>query len=58
MSRIRGRDTLSEQRVRSLLHRLGFRFSLRRKELPGNPDIVLPARHAVVFVDGCFWHQH
>jgi DNA mismatch endonuclease (patch repair protein) len=58
MSRIRGRDTLPEKRVRSLLHRLGFRFSLRRKGLPGKPDIVLPARRAVVFVHGCFWHQH
>ena len=58
MSRIRGRDTIPEKRVRSLLHRLGFRFSLRRKDLPGKPDIVLPARNAVVFVHGCFWHQH
>lgn len=58
MSRIRGRDTVPEKCVRSLLHRLGFRFSLRRKDLPGKPDIVLPARHAVVFVHGCFWHQH
>lgn len=58
MSRIRGRDTLPEKRVRSLLHRHGFRFSLRRKDLPGKPDIVLPARRAVVFVHGCFWHQH
>jgi DNA mismatch endonuclease, patch repair protein len=58
MSRIRGSDTLPEKRVRSLLHRLGFRFTLRRKDLPGKPDIVLPAWHAVVFVHGCFWHQH
>lgn len=58
MSRIPGRDTIPERRVRSLLHRLGFRFSLRRKDLPGKPDIVLPARSAVVFVHGCFWHQH
>ena len=58
MSRIRGRDTVPERRVRSLLHRLGFRFSLRCKNLPGKPDIVLPARQAVVFVHGCFWHQH
>jgi DNA mismatch endonuclease, patch repair protein len=58
MSRIRGRDRVPEKRVRSLLHRLGFRFSLRRKKLPGKPDIVLPSRHAVVFVHGCFWHQH
>ena len=58
MSRIRSRDTLPEIRVRSLLHRLGFRFSLRRKELPGKPDIVMPARRTVVFVHGCFWHRH
>lgn len=58
MSRIRGRDTVPERRVRSILHRLRFRFSLRRKDLPGKPDIVLPARRAVVFVHGCFWHQH
>ena len=58
MSRIRNRDTIPEKRVRSILHRLGFRFSLRRKNLPGKPDIVLPARNAVVFVHGCFWHQH
>jgi DNA mismatch endonuclease Vsr len=58
MSRIRSHDTIPEKRVRSLLHRHGFRFSLRRKDLPGKPDIVLPSRRAVVFVHGCFWHQH
>jgi len=58
MSRIHGRDTGPERVVRSLLHRLGLRFSLRRKGLPGKPDIVLPGRGTVVFVHGCFWHQH
>jgi DNA mismatch endonuclease (patch repair protein) len=58
MSRIKGRNTRPEKRVRSLLHRLGFRFSLRRKDLPGRPDIVLPSRHVAVFVHGCFWHRH
>ncbi len=58
MSQIRSRDTAPEKRVRSLLHRLGFRFSLRRNDLPGKPDIVLAARRTVVFVHGCFWHQH
>lgn len=58
MSRIRGRDTTPEIAVRSLLHRLGYRFRLHRKELPGTPDIVLPGRNAVVFVHGCFWHGH
>ena len=45
-------------RVRSLLHGMGYRFRLHRKDLPGTPDIVLPARGAVVFVHGCFWHGH
>src|SRR5262245_21964738 len=58
MSRIRGRDTTPERIVRSLLHRLGLRFSLRRRGMLGKPDVVLPARATVVFVHGCFWHQH
>lgn len=58
MSRIRASDTGPERSVRSLLHRLGFRFSLRRRQLPGRPDIVLPKWAAVVFVHGCFWHRH
>ena len=58
MSRIRGRDTAPERRVRSLLHRQGFRFTLGRRGLPGKPDIVLPRWHTVVFVHGCFWHRH
>ncbi|WP_308719825.1 very short patch repair endonuclease [Komagataeibacter xylinus] len=58
MSRIRGRDTGPEMRLRSLLHRVGFRFRLHAKELPGKPDIVLPKYHTVIFVHGCFWHRH
>ncbi len=58
MSRIRGKDTKPEMRVRSLIHRMGFRFRLHRKDLPGKPDIVLPAYETVVFVHGCFWHRH
>lgn len=58
MSRIRGGDTLPEKRVRSLLHRLGFRFSLRNRDLPGRPDIVLKSRRIAIFVHGCFWHRH
>ncbi len=58
MSRIRGKDTKPEMRVRSLLHRMGFRFRLHRKDLPGKPDIVLPAYGTVIFVHGCFWHRH
>ncbi|MHC4875619.1 MAG: very short patch repair endonuclease [Planctomycetota bacterium] len=58
MSRIRGKDTKPELLVRSMLHRLGFRFRLHRKDLPGKPDIVLPAYRTVIFVHGCFWHRH
>jgi len=58
MSRIKGRNTGPELQVRSLVHRLGFRFSLRRTDLPGKPDIVLPRLQTVVFVHGCFWHRH
>lgn len=58
MSRIKGRDTGPERQVRSLLHRLGFRFSLKRRDLPGRPDIVLARYGTVIFVHGCFWHRH
>lgn len=58
MSRIRGRDTAPERAVRSLLHRMGYRFRLDRTDLPGRPDIVLPKYRTVIFVHGCFWHRH
>jgi len=58
MSRIGARNTGPEVRVRSLLHRMGYRFRLHRRDLPGTPDIVLPVRGKVVFVHGCFWHGH
>jgi len=58
MSRIKGGDTKPERLVRSVLHRLGFRFSLRRRDLPGRPDIVLIRYGTAIFVHGCFWHRH
>lgn len=58
MSRIRSRDTKPEIVVRSLLHRMGFRFRLHSTDLPGKPDIVLPKYRTVIFVHGCFWHRH
>jgi DNA mismatch endonuclease (patch repair protein) len=58
MSRIRSRDTRPEKSVRSLLHRQGFRFKKNVKNLPGKPDIVLPKYNTIIFVHGCFWHQH
>jgi DNA mismatch endonuclease (patch repair protein) len=58
MSRIKGRDTKPERLVRSMLHRMGYRFRLNRTDLPGKPDIVLPRYQTVIFVNGCFWHRH
>lgn len=58
MSRIRGRNTAPERAVRSILHRLGFRFRLHVRGLPGSPDIVLPRHRTAVFVHGCYWHRH
>lgn len=58
MSRIRSRDTKPELRVRSVAHALGLRFRLGGCGLPGRPDLVLRRRGAVIFVHGCFWHQH
>jgi DNA mismatch endonuclease, patch repair protein len=58
MSKVRSKNTKPEIVVRKLLHHLGFRFRLHKKELPGKPDIVLPKYKTVVFVNGCFWHQH
>jgi DNA mismatch endonuclease, patch repair protein len=58
MSRIGGKDTAPEMLVRRLLHHLGYRYRLHRRDLPGSPDIVLPSRRKVVFVNGCFWHAH
>jgi len=58
MSRIRCKNTKPERVVRSLLHRMGYRFRLHRADLPGKPDVVLPKYRAVVFVHGCFWHRH
>jgi DNA mismatch endonuclease (patch repair protein) len=56
MSSIRSKDTRPEVLVRSALHRLGCRFRLHRSDLPGSPDVVMPARQTVVLVHGCFWH--
>jgi len=58
MSRIKSSDTLPEMQIRRLLHRLGYRYVLHRRDLPGAPDLVFPTRRKIVFVHGCFWHQH
>jgi DNA mismatch endonuclease, patch repair protein len=58
MASIRSKDMKPELAVRKLAHRLGFRFRLHRKDLPGKPDLVFPKYKSVIFVHGCFWHQH
>ena len=58
MAQIKSKNTAPEIAVRSLLHRMGYRFRLHRDDLPGTPDIVLPKYNTVVFVHGCYWHRH
>lgn len=58
MQQVRSKNTRPEKAVRSLLHSIGYRFRLHRKDLPGTPDIVFPSRRLVLFVHGCFWHGH
>lgn len=58
MANIRGKDTKPELMLRLALFRLGFRYRLHNKHLPGKPDLTLPKHRAVIFVNGCFWHRH
>ena len=58
MSRIKGKNTKPELIVRSLIHRMGYRYRLHGKGLPGRPDLVFAKRRKVIFVHGCFWHRH
>ena len=58
MARVRGKDTGPEMRVRRVAHRMGLRYRLHRKDLPGKPDLVFPRYRLTVFVHGCFWHRH
>jgi DNA mismatch endonuclease (patch repair protein) len=58
MSLVRGKDTKPEMIVRRLVHRLGYRYRLHRRDLPGKPDLVFSGRRKAIFVHGCFWHRH
>lgn len=58
MAKVKGKDTAPELKVRRVAHRMGLRFRLHRKDLPGRPDLVFPRHRLVVFVHGCFWHRH
>ena len=58
MGRVRQCNTKPEMKVRKVVHGLGFRYRLHRRDLPGTPDLVFPGRKKIIFVHGCFWHQH
>jgi DNA mismatch endonuclease (patch repair protein) len=58
MAKVRPKDSRPEKLVRSIAHKLGYRFRLHRRDLPGTPDLVFPKHRSVVFVHGCFWHRH
>ena len=58
MSRVRSADTKPEMFVRRLVHGMGYRYRLHRRDLPGTPDLVFPSKRRVIFVHGCFWHRH
>lgn len=58
MSRVRGKDTNPEVHVRKLIYRLGYRYRLQGRDLPGNPDVVFRVRKKAIFIHGCFWHGH
>lgn len=58
MRKVRQQDTAPEMIVRRALHRMGYRFRLHRRDLPGHPDVVLPKYKSAIFVHGCFWHGH
>ncbi len=58
MARVRAKDTVPEMGVRRLVHGMGYRYRLHRRNLPGTPDLVFVGRRKVIFVHGCFWHRH
>ena len=58
MRAIRSQDSKPEMTLRRFVHRLGYRYRLHRRDLPGRPDLVFPSRNKVIFLHGCFWHQH
>lgn len=58
MAKVRSKNTRPEMIVRRLVHGLGYRYRIHRKDLPGTPDLVFPVRCKVIFVHGCFWHRH
>lgn len=58
MASVGTKDTCAEMGVRRIVHGLGYRYALHRKDFPGRPDLVFPSRKKIIFVHGCFWHGH
>lgn len=58
MQKVGSKNTLPEKRIRSIIHKLGYRFRIHYSLLPGKPDIAFPRKKKVIFVHGCFWHGH
>ena len=58
MQAVKSKDTGPELAVRRIMHKLGYRYRLHKKGLPGRPDLVFARRKKVIFVHGCFWHGH
>ncbi len=58
MQQVKSKNTAPELFIRKMVHGMGYRYRLHRRDLPGSPDLVFPARKAVIFVNGCFWHAH
>jgi len=58
MAAVASKDTTPERAVRSIVHKLGYRYRLHAADLPGKPDLVFPSRRKIIFIHGCFWHRH
>lgn len=58
MRAVKGENTTPEMRIRRVIHSMGYRYRLHRKDLPGKPDLVFPRRRKIIFIHGCFWHGH
>lgn len=58
MRAVKSRDTGPEMLTRRIIHAMGYRYRLHRKDLPGKPDLVFTSRRKAIFIHGCFWHGH
>lgn len=58
MSEVRHKDTTPEKKIRKIVHKMGYRFRLNNRHIPGTPDLAFPKLKKVIFIHGCFWHRH